>query len=170
MNATLNNPKSRLFVDACNSRKGQFVEVSFRSNPSPSKENKGKVLEKVSVGIFRTGINYANLSPIKSAIEAGERGEVGSLPWGAWAVFPLVIRKGDGTEYLRITTSPFHRPSVRYSVDGVEVSKEHFESLLPPSKRSNPDKAPALIFNIEADNLLSVAGTDLVEVDGRVEG
>lgn len=164
----LNNPNARAFVDACNSRKGQFVEISFKSNPSPSKEHKGKVLEKVSTGIFRTGINYANLSPVKTAVEAGQREEVGSLPWGAWAVFPLVI-VNKGKEYLRITTSPFHRPSVRFSVDGVEVSKEHFESLLPPSKRSQPDKEPTLIFNIEADNLLSVAGTDLVEVEGGVQ-
>lgn len=166
--ANLNNDNSRSFVEACNSRKGQFVELSFRSRPAPSKDSKGKVLEKTTTGIFRTGINYANLSPIKTAIEAGERGEVGSLPWGAWVVFPLVIAN-KGKEYLRITTSPFHRPSVRYSVDGVEVSKEHFESHLSPSNRSKPDDKPALVFNIDADNLLKVAGTDLVEVEGGVQ-
>jgi hypothetical protein len=166
--ALLNNDNSRSFVEACNSRKGQFVEIAFRSLPTPSKEFKGAVLEKTTTGIFRTGINYANLSPVKTAIEAGERGEVGSLPWGAWAVFPLVIAN-KGKEYLRITTSPFHRPSVRYSVNSVEVSKEHFESHLAPSKRSQPDKEPTLVFNIEADNLLSVAGTDLVEVGAGVQ-
>jgi hypothetical protein len=166
--ANLNNDNSRSFVEACNSRKGQFVELSFRSLPTPSKEFKGVVLEKTTTGIFRTGINYANLSPVKTAIEAGERGAVGSLPWGEWAVFPLVI-VNKGKEYLRITTSPFHRPSVRYSVNGVEVSKEHFESHLSPSKRSQPQDEPTLVFNIEAGNLLGVAGTDLVEVVGGVQ-
>lgn len=168
MPSLLNNDNSKAFVEACNSRKGQFVELSFRSRPAPSKDSKGKVLEKVSTGIFRTGINYANLSPIKTAIEAGERGEVGSLPWGEWAVFPLVIAN-KGKEYLRITTSPFHRPTVRYFVDSVEVSKEHFESHLSPSNRSKPEDKPALVFNIDADNLLKVAGTDLVEVEGGVQ-
>lgn len=162
------NSNSKAFVDACNSRKGQFISLSFKSEPKPNKDNKGKVLVKETTGIFRTGINYANLSPIKTAIEAGERGEVGSLPWGSWAVFPLVIVNGE-KQYLRITTSPFHRPSVRYSVDGVEVSKEHFESLLPASQRSNPEDKPVLVFNISADNLVSVAGTDLVEVEGGVQ-
>lgn len=168
METNLINNNSKAFVDACNSRKGQFIELSFKSEPKPNKDNKGKVLVKETKGIFRTGINYANLSPIKEAIEAGERGEVGSLPWGKWAVFPLVIVNGE-KEYLRITTSPFHRPAVRYSVDGVEVSKEHFESLLPASQRSKPDEAPVLVFNINADNLVSVAGTDLVEVEGGVQ-
>jgi hypothetical protein len=162
------HPNSKAFVDACNSRKGQFIELTFRSTPTPNKDNKGKVLVKETTGIFRTGINYANLSPVKDAIEAGERGEVGSLPWGSWAVFPLVIVNGE-KEYLRITTSPFHRPTVRYSVDGVEVSKEHFESNLPASKRSKPEDKPTLIFNIEAGNLVGVAGTDLVEVEGGVQ-
>jgi hypothetical protein len=161
------HPNSKAFVEACNTRKGQFIELTFRSTPTPNKDNKGKVLVKETTGIFRTGINYANLSPIKDAVEAGERGEVGSLPWGSWAVFPLVIVNGE-KEYLRITTSPFHRPTVRYSVDGVEVSKEHFESNLPASKRSKPEDKPTLIFNIEAGNLVGVAGTDLVEVEGGV--
>lgn len=163
----LTHPNSKAFVEACNNRKGQFIELTFRSTPAPNKDNKGKALLKETTGIYRTGINFANLSPVKQAIEAGEREEVGSLPWGAWSVFPLVIVNGE-KEYLRITISPFHRPSVRYSVDGVEVSKEHFESNLPPSKRSNPEDKPVLIFNIEAGNLVGVAGTDLVEVAGGV--
>lgn len=165
--ANLNN-NSKAFVEACNSRKGQFITLAFKSEPKPSKDSKGKVLVKETKGIFRTGINYANLSPVKEAIEAGERGEVGSLPWGEWAVFPLVIVNGD-KQYLRITTSPFHRPSVRYSVDGVEVSKEHFESHLSPSNRSKPEDKPVLVFNINSENLVSVAGTDLVEVEGGVQ-
>jgi hypothetical protein len=54
-------------------------------------------------------------------------------------------------------------------VNGVEVSKEHFESHLSPSKRSQPQDEPTLVFNIEAGNLLGVAGTDIVEVEGGVQ-
>lgn len=157
----LTNAKSIAFVEACNSRKGQFIDLSFTSSPSPSKEYKGKVLTKMTKGIFRTGINFANLKAVKVGIEAGERGEVQSLPWGDWAVFPLVITN-KGNEYLRITVSPSHKPTSTFFVDGVEVSKEHFESHLTPSARK-PSETPTLVFNIQADNLISVSGLDLVE-------
>jgi hypothetical protein len=157
----LTNAKSIAFVEACNSRKGQFIDLSFTSSPSPSKEYKGKVLTKMTKGIFRTGINFANLKAVKVGIEAGERGEVQSLPWGDWAVFPLVITN-KGNEYLRITVSPAHKPTSTFFVDGVEVSKEHFESHLPPSARK-PSETPTLVFNIQADNLISVSGLDLIE-------
>jgi hypothetical protein len=42
----------------------QFIELTFRSTPTPNHDNKGKVLVKETSGIFRTGINYANLKPI----------------------------------------------------------------------------------------------------------
>ena len=50
-----------------------------------------------------------------------------------------------------------------YKVDGIEVSKEHFESHLRPSDLA--PKPPTLVFNIEADNLLEVHGLDLTEAE-----
>ena len=58
--------------------KGNFVKAYWKSNPSPAAAHKKTVvLEKVTAGVVRAGINYANLSAVKDAIEAGERGEVG---------------------------------------------------------------------------------------------
>ena len=162
MNNLILTPNASAFVEACKSRKGQFIELTYKSNPKPAASFKERVLEKVSTGIFRTGINYANLSPVKEAIADGLRGEVQPLPKGQeWLVFPFVIKAEKG-ELLRITTSPAHRPSVVYKVDGVEVSKENFESFLIPSALKKPS-APLLVFTIKAENLIKVGGLDLTE-------
>lgn len=167
MSPTLTNPKAVAFVHACNDKKGQFIELSFKSEPTPASAHKGVKLEKFTKGIYRTGINFANLTPVKEAIENKERGEVQGLPWGNWVQFPLVIghtkKTGEYKEYLRVTFSPSHRPSVTYKVDGVEVSKAHFESHQRPSDYA--EKTPTLVFNIEADNLLEVSGLDLTEAE-----
>lgn len=165
MSSPILTANASAFVEACKARKGQFIELTYKSNPKPAAAFKGVVLEKVSTGIFRTGISFANLSAVKEAIANGERGEVQPLPKGqSWAVFPFVISTDKGGELLRITTSPAHRPSVVYKVDGVEVSKAHFESHLVPSALSKPSE-PLLVFTIKADNLIKVSGLDLTEAE-----
>ena len=151
------------FLEAVQSKKGQFIELSFRSIGEPSAEHKGRLLTKVSKGIYRTGVDFANLSSVKEAIANGERGEVQPLAWGKWKVFPFIIGHKD-TDYCRITTSPSHHPSVNYYVDGVEVSKEHYLSFLPPSKRKASE--PSEVFTIKAENIIKVGGLD---IEAKVE-
>ena len=153
--------KAASFLEAVQSKKGQFIELSFQSQGEPSAEHKHRALTKVSKGIYRTGVDFANLSSVKEAIAKGERGEVQPLSWGVWKVFPFIIGH-KGNDYCRITTSPSHTPSVSYFVDGVEVSKEHYLSLLPPSKRKPSE--PSEVFTIKAENIIKVGGLDLTEV------
>ena len=153
------------FIEACKSRKGQFVELCYKSNPKPKAEFKGTTLEKVSTGVYRTGIDFSNLSAVKEGIEKGERGEVQSLPEGqTWAVFPFVINSAKGGNLLRITTAKGQVPSVVYKVNGLEVSKDNFEVYLVPSATKKPT-TPLLVFTIKAENLITVSGTDLVEAE-----
>lgn len=160
---TMNNQElhqnSASFLNAVSSKKGQFIELSFKSDGKPSKDHKGRILEKRTVGIYRTGVNFANLSSVKEAIANGERGEVQPLIWGSWKVFPFVIEH-KGEEYLRITTSK-SIPKVNYFVDGIEVSKDHYLSMLPPSERKPSE--PSEVFTIKAKNLIGVAGLDITE-------
>ena len=65
--------------------KGNFVKAVWKSNPNPAAAHKkaGIVLEKHTSAVCRAGINYANLSAVQNAIEAGERpSEIGPLPFG----------------------------------------------------------------------------------------
>lgn len=139
--------------------KGQFASVTFKSNPKPKAESKGVVLEKTTSGVFRAGINFANLSSVKEGIANNERGEVQSLPWGEWVNFPFVISH-KGENFLRLTVAPTASIKCSFKVNGVEVSRDEFESHLVPSARSDAkaDKAPVEVFTIKEANLVSFNG------------
>lgn len=133
--------------------KGQFITAEWMSEPKPLAAHKGKVLRKFSKATVRTGVSFANLTAVKDAIEAGERGEVGSLPdWQEWGLFPFILRhKGNGTEYLRLTLVDGSPIVSRYEVDGVEVDAATFYAMLPKQSGERP-----LIISIKLANLVSI--------------
>lgn len=132
---------------------GQFVKVSFKSTKKPAAAFKGTELVKVSSGVFRSGIDFANLSSVKDGIANGERGEVQSLPWGEWVSFPYIIAH-KGEQYVRLYPSVGHKVEVKHFVNGKEVSKEEFNSFLTPSDAK--PSAGVECFTIKASNIISV--------------
>lgn len=138
--------------------KGQFVKVRWESTPKPAAAFKTISLSKITEGICRAGIDYSNLSAVKTGIENGERGEVESLPWGEWKQFPYIITH-KGTDYVRLYPS-IHKPKSVFLVEGKEVTKEKFATYLTPSEASkllNPkDEDIPLCFTIKANNILSI--------------
>jgi len=150
--------------------KGNFVKAAWKSNPKPKAEFKNILLEKQTVAIVRSGINYANLSAVKDAIAAGERSEeIGELPWGSWyydklsdkSWFPYVIEHNDEL-YLRLYPSDGnnHKANSVFYVEGNEVTKDVFASyltnseakkLLEPTEEDKP-----LCFTIKLKNLLDL--------------
>ena len=159
--------------------KGNFVKAAWKSNPKPKAEFKNILLEKNTVAVVQAGVNYANLSSVKDAIAAGERGEVQELPFGQWYVdpltnkswFPYVIthrpKDSDKDEfYLRLYPSNGnnHIPKSIFYVDGEEVSKEKFATYLTNSeakKLLNSEERP-LCFTIKLKNLMDLPE----EIDG----
>jgi len=159
-NAKAIHPNAKLFVDTVTGHAGQFIQVSWASQPKPKAEFKDTVLRKVTDGIFRTGIDYSQIGVIKNAIEAGERGKVQSLPKGQdWVIFPHVIETKNGN-LLALTTCEGQKSKVQYFVNGEEVSKENFESYLVPSALKKPE-TPLVRFTIKAENLISVKGVKI---------
>jgi hypothetical protein len=153
MNATAtNNNVINAFLTAA----GQFASVTFKSNPKPAAEFKGTVLEKVTTGVFRSGINFANLSSVKAEFASGERTEVQPLAWGEWETFPFVIAH-KGERFLRLTTVNGQKSKQTFKVNGEEVSRDEFESFLVPSARSGA-KEPTEVFSIKEANLISFNG------------
>ena len=141
------------------SAKGNFVKAKWKSNPKPKAEFKSFQLEKITESVVRAGINFANLSSVKHAIEAGERGEVQSLPWGEWTAFPYLIEH-KGVEYIRLYPSEGinHYPKSVFYVNGEEVSKEIFAGYLTPSEQKkmlSPEERPEC-FTIKASNILEI--------------
>lgn len=135
---------------------GQFASVTFKSNPKPAAEFKGTVLEKTTTGVFRSGVNFANLSTVKAEFANGERTEVEPLAWGTWEKFPFVIAH-KGERFLRLTTVKGVKSKSTFTVNGVEVTRDEFEKFLVPSARSSA-KAPTEVFNIKEANLVSFNG------------
>jgi hypothetical protein len=143
-------------INAFLSASGQFASVTFKSNPKPAAEFKGVVLEKVTKGVFRSGVNFANLGSTKAEFASGERTEVQPLAWGEWDNFPFVI-KHKGERFLRLTTVNGAKSKSQFFVNGTEVARNEFESFLVPSARSSA-KAPTEVFNIKEANLVSFNG------------
>lgn len=149
--------------------RGNFVKAAWKSNPKPKAEHKNVLLEKHTLAVVQAGVNYANLSSVKDAIAAGERGEVQELPFGEWWVdpitnksfFPYVIHHKDEF-YLRLTRSQGnnHKSSSVYYANGKEVTKEEFASYLTNSEATkllspDPEKISP-VFNIKLKNLLDL--------------
>ena len=146
--------------------KGQFVKVRYKSNPKPKAEYKNVNLEKITTTIIQSGVEFKNLKVVKEAIQAGERGEVGELPWGSYldGFYPYIIQHKD-VLYLRMTPSQTgnHKGHTDYFVDSVQVDKEEFAKYLTNSEASKlleKSEGP-VVYNIKLENLLDLP----VEVD-----
>ena len=119
--------------------KGQFLTVEYTSTSTrPRAEFKGAVLAKRVRMVVRAGIDFANLASTRKGIESGERGEVQPLSWGEWFAFPYVITHKGG-HYFRLYHVEGNRPTVIYTVDGEEVSREAWLDYLTPSDRAKAE-------------------------------
>jgi len=138
---------------------GQHIPVTFQSEGKPSAQFKGVKLRKVTSGAFRAGIDFANLGEVKEAIARGERGEVEPLPWGEWALFPFHITHKEKS-YIRLYPASggmIQAPKVTYFMGEQEITKEEYQSMLPPSSRKSSDKP---CFVVESGNILSIGKTE----------
>jgi len=120
--------------------KGNHVSIRYRTFPVPAKpkgENAGISLEKETRGAFCAGKNYANLTEVREAIEAGERGPVQAPNGRTWLEHPFILESTKTGEHLiRLypATGNNQRPTSVYRVNGNEVSKEDFIKYLPASR------------------------------------
>jgi hypothetical protein len=147
------------------SKKGQYISATFQTEKKGAAAHKSVRLEKRTSGTFRAGLDFSNLASVKEGIEAGEREEVGSLPFGKWERFPYTIlhtpaKQTEEIRYVRLYPSlnATHRVKVQYLANGVEVTKEQFASYLTPSERKEmlePTKQVEC-FTIKHGNLLQL--------------
>lgn len=138
--------------------KGQFVKVFWKSNPTPSAKHKTSVvLEKVTEGVCRAGIEYTNLKPVKEAIERGEKSENEPLPWGSWMLYPYLIEH-KGSIYIRLYPSEANNPKSKFLVNGEEVTKDVFATYLTPSEAKKllepKEEDRPLCFTVKMENIL----------------
>ena len=130
---------------------GRFTKVAFRTNPKPAAAFKAVRLTKVTRGVFRAGINFANLTSVKEGIENEERGEVQPLPWGEWVQFPYTIEH-KGTRYVRLYPAVGGKVEVQYLVNDEETSKEEFKTYLTPSAAA---ATATECFTVKEENIIA---------------
>lgn len=141
------------FIESVKTCKGQFIQVAYKTNLklAAAKAKEGYSVVKEVHGIFRTGIDYANLGTVKAGIESGDRKEVGELPWGEWAAFPWIIAH-KGAEYVRLYPVKGQRSESRFGIflngeqvilnPGQEIKREIAKLQTPAEaeKLLNPDR------------------------------
>lgn len=115
--------------------KGQFIAVEFTTEKSPRAEFKGTRLARRVRMVARAGIDFANLATVRKGIANGERGEVQPLAWGEWDRFPYTIAHKGGM-YYRLYPVASAVPTVTYTVNGGEVSRDEWMAYLTPSDRA----------------------------------
>ena len=150
----MENITARISLENLTACKGQFTSVSFKSEKKPAAKHKGTKLEKIVSGVFRAGIDYANLASVKDAVASGERGPVQDLPWGEWELFPYVISHKE-TRYVRLYPTKNCKLTTEYRVNGAVVTGDEFRSYLTPSEAKKSDSKPDCM-TIKLDNIVSI--------------
>jgi hypothetical protein len=128
---------------AAANKPGAFQAVRWESTVKPAAASRDRVLTKVTDAVIRTGIDYANLS-VNADTDTGE------LPWGEWSVFPYIIEHR-GALYARLYVKD-GSVRTRYFIDGVEATREAFDSHLTPSARK-PRKSNGGTITVRLENV-----------------
>lgn len=156
-NNTKHQPSEKFLrlLAAVQDGKGQFLAIEMEKDETPMAASKkeGITLRKRTKMVVRTGVEFANLASVKQGIESGERGEVQSLPWGNWFLYPYGIVH-NGTEYFRFTLGANTRPSCDYFVNGEQVKREDFIKHLPASKREPSE--PSEVISVKLENITRI--------------
>ena len=149
-------------IETLRSRKGQFVRIEYTTTTEPAAAHKGRSLTKRTTMTVRTGVEFGNLASVQLAIASGQRGEVQPLAWGEWAIHPWLITH-KGAEYLRVTIDGVPQSArSTYMVDGAEVSRDVYLSMLTPSRRAailDGDRPEVLTIKVE--NIHTLAGVEV---------
>lgn len=158
---------ARAIVETLKNMRGQNISIAWRRKMK-TRANCPFVCEKQTEVAIRTGIDYSNLATVKQGIESGERGEVQSLPWGEWAVFPFIIKhtpKGQTeiVEYVRLYPNSNKEtiPQVQFFLNGVECSKNDVSPYCLASEFRDNDETP-LCFTIKRADLLYIGENELI--------
>lgn len=149
--------KASEIVSTLQTRKGQFMSITWQRNAHTRKDYNGAPIAKRTTATVRAGVNYANLASVKDAIESGEREEVGPLPWGAWRVgAENMIIDHKGKEYVRLYPVPTAKPTVQWLLDGKPVDFSEVSAYLLASEKPKDDDDKPACFNVNAADLVSI--------------
>lgn len=136
---------------------GSYTKIRFISTIPSNKDNKGKLIQKITESVVRLGVIYNHIQVTEIQERKGEANSIHRLPWGEWdpeAKNYLIEHKDN--YYLRCSTSrsPRHHGKVQYFIDGVEATKEEVMPLTRPSEWT--DDRNIYVFSPNIENILAI--------------
>ena len=157
-------------VDNGELKKGVYTKVVFKSikeaYKSYEKENGKTVIEKVTEGVVRFGIDYYNTSTYKNKIideskepNRSNGSQYDSLVSGYEDLLVETNRNGIVSHKVKMYASKSDslRMASKWYLNGVEVDKSDLDGIMKAeSKPKNEDDF--ITFTIKAQNLISIGG------------
>lgn len=132
-------------------KKGAFVRIAYKSNPHTLKAGRGENIEKVSVGVYRIGIKYANMN-------ININREIQPLNGKKWAAEDLINyilesdKNGEKRLYLRVYTTKVKTRS-EWSINGSETTKA---ALVERGLISDTKNGFTPCFDLAIENIISI--------------
>jgi len=147
--------------------KGQFLPQITITRPC--KVRKGETpITKVSVGTYRSGIDYDNMGEVQTDRANGDRpAENAGLPWGEWFHFPYSIAH-KGAVYMRLYPVKSVVPRVTYYRDGNPITVEDAKvaclaSEFPkPKIKSTGEVMDKICVSVKLENITAVGKVEVV--------
>lgn len=125
---------ANLILERIKRHPGAFLRVVVASPVPTLKSVDGVNVIKRSTLYVTAGTEFANRKDVREAIEAGERGEVGPLPWGEWDQYPYSLTH-KGQTYVRLypptaaQLASFNlAPRVEWFANGEPISRDVAET------------------------------------------
>lgn len=143
-------------------KRGASLNIRLVSDVPCLKAHRDTIVQKFTEMTIISGVSFENRKDIKDAIESGERGEVGSLPWGAWKQFPFVIEH-KGAEYIRLylpskaqIEAEFFKPTtVQFVANGKPISRDEAIALCGSKAQARENEEGCM--TVKAENLAIVS-------------
>lgn len=135
-------------------RNGSFATVTWKSELPVKAAFKESTVEKITTGVVRFGVSYAQLKSVK---ETGITPQ--ELPWGQWkAEIPKVLIEHKGADYVRVTHSnnPKHKARSSYLINGKPATAEEVKSVgfVQESYWNRKNDSP--VFTIKLENIITI--------------
>lgn len=138
--------------------KGQWFKAVWVSDVpvKAAYKRKGIIVNKMSYGTVRYGINYSNMKSVIQKTVTGQIERTHELPWGKWMegyegiLIEHTNKKGEKNIYLRVYTSP-NKTLVSYFLNGSPITKEKLKSLGYVQEsvwNKNPDDVDCFTLNV----------------------
>ena len=134
-------------------KNGTWFTIQFETQVTPLSKDKDRDLRKVIVAQVRSGVAYSHMaSTIKKRLAKSDTDiTINRSSWWSWVPgFERVLKKHNTKDQYYITVIPHKIYSVKYYVDGSEVTHSEWEKFNKSSINKND------IMDIKVENFIIV--------------